>query len=332
MLPTSAQVIGVTGATGTLGSRLTPRLIAKGYEVVCLVRSKKRFDSLYDTRVACVEGDITDRAAVRKFAAQCDVIIHLASKVDHGLPAEYRTVNVDGTENLCSAILTEAPHCRLIHCSTISVLRRHRFAPWLDTMYARSKAMADDIVERSIVSGLNGTIIYPGIIYGPGDRVVLPSLARYLERRSVPLLPGGEVNAPLIYIDDLCRLFEVCVEDTGTVGGHYIGVGPQTIGIHDLIRLVAEALRLPPPKRRLPRWPLLLTSSILEGTFSALRLRRQPPLSRRIVNFLSLTMDPKLVDSHRPDLWRPIISPEEGLAEALKWCQEAGVLSGKVAT
>ncbi len=65
----------VTGATGKVGSRFVPRLIAKGYEVTLLVRNAARAIPGAKT----VVGDLYDPATLSPAVAGMDVVIHLAA-------------------------------------------------------------------------------------------------------------------------------------------------------------------------------------------------------------------------------------------------------------
>lgn len=54
----------VTGATGYVGGRLAPHLVARGHRVRCLTRSAGRLrDVPWATDVESVEGDVAGRAA-----------------------------------------------------------------------------------------------------------------------------------------------------------------------------------------------------------------------------------------------------------------------------
>ncbi|SFI08791.1 Putative NADH-flavin reductase [Bosea sp. OK403] len=62
-------VLGATGATGRL---IVSKAVAKGYEVVALVRSKAKADL---AGVELVEGDARDPAALTRALAGCDAVI-----------------------------------------------------------------------------------------------------------------------------------------------------------------------------------------------------------------------------------------------------------------
>ena len=55
-----ARLVLVTGATGYIGGRLVPRLLAAGYRVRCLVRDARRLQGRpWSEQVEVVEGDAT---------------------------------------------------------------------------------------------------------------------------------------------------------------------------------------------------------------------------------------------------------------------------------
>lgn len=68
----------VTGATGYIGGRLVPRLLAAGYKVTVLVRSpQKLVDVPWARLVTVIEGDLTDPVAVGKACKGQDVFYYL---------------------------------------------------------------------------------------------------------------------------------------------------------------------------------------------------------------------------------------------------------------
>ncbi|HSM50087.1 MAG TPA: NAD(P)H-binding protein, partial [Thermoanaerobaculia bacterium] len=70
MVEPSAQApkrIFLTGATGYIGARLAPRLLARGYALRCLARSPEKRGArpwASDPRVEIVAGDGSDEAAL----------------------------------------------------------------------------------------------------------------------------------------------------------------------------------------------------------------------------------------------------------------------------
>ena len=103
----AGKVALITGATGLVGSRLTPRLLQEGMRIRALDRVPPPID------VAGVEaavGDITDPAAVQQAAVGAALIVHCAAVIA-GSPDEMRRVNGEGTRVLLEAAVQAGdPH------------------------------------------------------------------------------------------------------------------------------------------------------------------------------------------------------------------------------
>jgi hypothetical protein len=68
----------VAGASGALGRRLVPLLVASGYDVVAMTRSPEKVDSLRSAGADPVVADGLDRPAVMKalMYSEPEVVIH----------------------------------------------------------------------------------------------------------------------------------------------------------------------------------------------------------------------------------------------------------------
>ncbi|ABQ25732.1 NAD-dependent epimerase/dehydratase family protein [Geotalea uraniireducens] len=311
--------IGITGCTGALGQRLTELAAAKGHMVRCLVRNTNAAGS----DIEIVRGDLLNAESLHEFVKDLDVCIHLAAMVSHASKEQYQAINVTGTENLCNALLLHNPGCRLIHCSTISVLRLRRYLKFLSTNYAISKYYAEKKVTWfQKKKGLKAIIIYPGLIFGPYDSKFIPFIAQSLKKGKVFLVSGGERRAPLIFIDDLCELFLLAAENEKAIGGKYVGVGRLEMGIHDFIRLIAEKTGSPIPWLKFPKWLVFPLAMISEGIYSLLGREKPPALTKRAVDILSINF----AHSCDNDLgWQPKTTVFEGVDQAWHWYSENNI-------
>ncbi|GCD90342.1 NAD(P)H-binding protein [Nocardioides sp. LS1] len=75
---TDAPTVLVTGATGFVGRRLVPELVARGLDVRAMTRRPEQ----YDGPGVAVGGDVTDRASLSDALAGADVAIYLVHSLD----------------------------------------------------------------------------------------------------------------------------------------------------------------------------------------------------------------------------------------------------------
>ncbi|WP_413776568.1 NAD(P)H-binding protein [Pseudomonas putida] len=116
----------VTGATGLLGNNLVRELVARGYTVKGLVRSKAKGEQQFNN-LPGVELVVGDMAKVDAFAASlqgCDTVFHTAAFFrdnykggSHG--NELEQINVSGTQRLLEQGLPRrhsTVHPYVFHC------------------------------------------------------------------------------------------------------------------------------------------------------------------------------------------------------------------------
>ena len=315
--------ICVTGATGFVGNRFVEMALARGHQVTCLVRDVRKIGSL-PTGARVILGDLAQTSALEQFVADADVVVHLAARSCTGRPdSDLYTVNVEGTDNLCRAILARNQQCVLVHCSSLAVLARHRRMPWLNTSHTRSKTEGLRPVARAEEAGLKAIYVFPGLVYGPGERRLFPLMLRAARSRWRIEVSGGERWAPLVYVDDLCDLLLHCSENGEALAGRpFAAVGNLEVGMHEVVRRIAAEFDLPRPAIRLPRSLLFWLALAAEAVRAASKPRRTSLLSRRTVNVLSMQLDPDVVRQYNGNDWRARHSWEETWAPTMAWLRQ----------
>ncbi len=312
--------IGITGATGGLGRRLTEMASEQGYAVKCLVRTTSKTEKLNALGVEIFIGDVCKESTLIDFIRNVDVCIHLAAHVGSGTRQQYRKANIEGTDNICRAITKYNPSCRLVYCSTISVLRLNPYLKFLSTNYAVSKFHAEKTVESYVENRqLKATIIYPGLIYGPHDANFVPAVINYLKEGKMIFVSGGEKDAPLVYIDDLCELFLIASTKEDSIGGKYIGVGNLEIGIHDFVKMIAKKTGNSFPRYTIPKFLIFPFAVLLESVYELLHIKNTPLLSKRAVDVMSINFTRYAKNISGESGWVPKVTIDHGLNSALQW-------------
>jgi nucleoside-diphosphate-sugar epimerase len=95
----------VAGATGAIGTRLLPLLLAGGHEVVAMTRRPEAATGLRESGVEAVIADALDRDAVLVALqrARPDVVMHQLTDLRGGSLASNAALRRDGTRNLVDA-------------------------------------------------------------------------------------------------------------------------------------------------------------------------------------------------------------------------------------
>ena len=89
-MASSAQCL-VTGASGYIGGRLVPELLAAGYSVRCMARDPgKLSDRPWSAQVEITAADALDRSGVRKALDGIDVAYYLIHSLGTGSSFEQR--------------------------------------------------------------------------------------------------------------------------------------------------------------------------------------------------------------------------------------------------
>lgn len=174
----------VTGAYGHLGSTITEALLSRGAKVRGLVmQNEKPAISLTEFAGAeIITGDVSDPASMeRLFDAEGEkVVIHTAGIVSiaNKIDKKIYGVNVLGTQNIID--LCARHGARLVYVSSVhaipdtkkakTIKEITRFDPGkVKGAYAKSKAIATQLVMDAAEKGLDACVVMPSGILGPFD-------------------------------------------------------------------------------------------------------------------------------------------------------------------
>jgi nucleoside-diphosphate-sugar epimerase len=300
--------IAVTGASGFIGRRVAAHLTARGDTAVAV---RRPFD------LAALEGIL--RAT--------DGIVHLAGVVSAVHERDYVTGNVDATRIVAAA--AAAAGVPLIHISSLAAAgpasprapRSEADPPAPINAYGRTKLTGERTVAA--VDGLRWTILRPGVVYGPGDRALLP-VFRLAQRGILPLVGRADAAYTFIHIADLLRVIGAAI-DTPAVGDTLFVGHPEPVSTRGLLEGVRAAIGAP---ARLIRIPLPITRlAAMAGDIGG-RLTGRPAVinTRRYAELASEGFVCR-VDRLRDCLGVVAeVTLREGLVRAAAWYREQGWL------
>ncbi len=296
----AALKLAVTGATGFVGAHLLDLALGEGHAVQALTR---RCQAPREG-VRWIEGALDDRAALARLVEGANVVIHVAGVINADA-AGFEAGNVAGTAAILDAA-SRAGVKRFVHVSSLAARE-----PGL-SLYGASKARSETLVSAS---PLSAAIVRPPAVYGPGDRETL-ELFNMAKRGLVVLPPAGRLS--LIHVDDLARLLlalaasheTLLVEpDDGRPGGWTHEEFGQALG-----RAVGRKVRTPSA----PRFVLRLAARA--DTLVRGRNAKLTPDRAAYYCHPDWTVSP--AHAAPPNLWRPQIATERGLASTASWYRE----------
>ena len=233
------KTIGVTGATGFVGSVLVEKLLKKNYKVKLFVFEKEKcpFEEVEDCR-----GDLLTGQGIEKFLEDTDVIVHLAGRV---LPPDEEMIsgNVLTTYNLVAKLLSSKVK-KIIFSSSIAVYGDSNDRVFKETDkcnpntdYGRSKLSAEKIISKWSEKTEGESVVFRFFsIYGPENRkgVVYNLCKDFIEKGKVTVFGSGLQRRDLVYVDDVVELLELSLmKDLG--GIYNVGSGKY----HTILDLIS---------------------------------------------------------------------------------------------
>jgi uncharacterized protein YbjT (DUF2867 family) len=241
----------LTGATGSIGSRLLPLLLESGEEVRCLVREPRRLgERRVDVQIALGDlGQMSDPYLVRQALRGVDAVIHLAATIRDQPPRRIEELNGLAT-------------VRLLRAAERSGVERFHFFSALDayaaqrTRFFRAKWLAERAVSSS---PLQTTVFAPSIVYDRSDPWVT-LLRRFSFLPVLPVSGDGQAEFQPIWAADVAR----CVVNALAVGDplpRYELAGPETLTYDQMSDLVSRIAGRPRPLLHVPL-PLIRSSLI----------------------------------------------------------------------
>jgi farnesol dehydrogenase len=325
----------LTGGTGFLGRRIAAEL-APRHELRLLVRpgsSRERFPA----GVEFAAGDVTDRASLERALDGCDAVVHAAALVKILAPPEqFDRINVGGLANVLAAAEENGNVERVVHVSSFMALGPTERGTggeldesasvedrtWIND-YERTKALADRRARQAIEGGAPLVVVYPGVIYGPGEmtegNIVVRHILDLVHKRLPALLGRPERRWNYVHVEDVARGVALALE-RAEPGTRYV-LGGENVRQDRFYELVGRATGAKMPSMRMPDAVAKMSGAAMKAWA---RLTGGTP-----------KLTPDLVEVYRHDwayrsdraktelgyTWRPL---EQGLTETVGWLKESG--------
>ncbi len=254
----------VAGASGAIGRRLVPQLVAAGHEVIGTYVSPGHDQRLRDLSAEPVALDVLDPPAVRRAVVEAhpDAIIHEATalanmKWSRSLDRSFARTNrirTEGTDALLAAA-REAGVRRFVAQSFASY-RYAREGSWVKTeddpldptppSAARETNAAMAHLDEA-VTAYGGIALRYGGFYGPGD----DGFASMVRKRQYPIVGDGAGVTSWIHLDDAAAATILALGHDGPAIYHIVDDEPAPM--REWLPVFAQVLGARRPWR-VPGW------------------------------------------------------------------------------
>ncbi|HEY6550719.1 MAG TPA: NAD(P)H-binding protein [Solirubrobacterales bacterium] len=268
----------LTGATGSVGSRLLPLLLESGEDVRCLVREPRRLGARrVDVQIALGDlGEMSDPYLVRQALRGVDTVIHLAATIRDQPPRRIEELNGLATVRLLRAAERSGVK-RFVFFSALNASAAQR------TRFFRAKWLAEQAVDSS---PLQTTIFAPSIVYDHSDPWIT-LLRRFSFLPVLPVSGDGQARFEPIWAHDAARCVVAALKGDGRE--RYELAGPEVLSYDEMSDLVSRVAGRPRPlvhiSLPLVRTGLIATRSLFGeavfATWEEAELMEVPMVSER---------------------------------------------------
>jgi uncharacterized protein YbjT (DUF2867 family) len=261
------MLVLVAGATGYVGGRLVPRLLAEGHEVRVLARTPSKLSMHpWRDRIEVVHGDVLDPVSLKEAARGCDAAYYLVHSMAAG--PDYEEVDREAAASFRDAA-AEAGLSRIVYLGGLA--RDPDRSPHMRSRHEVGRVLADGATPV--------TEIRSGVIIGSGSLSF--EMLRYLTETLPVMVTPRWVNAlcqPVAVADVLDTLIAALsdpLEDRILELG-----GPDTLTYKEMMRIYAEEAGL----RRRVVVPVPVLSPRLSSLWIGLITPLPPSTARPIVD------------------------------------------------
>ena len=271
----------VTGGTGLVGAHLLYHLTKAGYNPIATKRKKSNIENtrkifryysnksndLFE-KINWVECDILDIIELEKIIQNITHIYHAAALIsfNNSRKNEMIEVNATGTSNIIDLALKHNV-IRLCYVSSIATLGSNYNLPvnenciwdWNNKSgYAISKYLAEMEVWRGFAEGLNGVIVNPSLIIGPGSWD--SGIGTIIKKAQIgsPFFPPGSCG--LIDVNDLVKNMILLMNED--ISNERFIINSDHMTYKDLMGIVSKCFNKRVPSIELKPWTIKLLIAI----------------------------------------------------------------------
>ncbi|KZV28335.1 3beta-hydroxysteroid-dehydrogenase/decarboxylase isoform 2-like [Dorcoceras hygrometricum] len=298
-------------------------------------------EALKSGRAVYVSADLRDKSQVLRACQGSEVVFHMAapdsSINNHQL---HHSVNVQGTKNVIDACV-ELKIKRLVYTSSPSVvfdgvngiINGNESIPYPakhNDSYSSTKAEGEALVIKA--NGSNGLLtccIRPSSIFGPGDKLLVPSLVDAARAgKSKFIIGDGNNMYDFTYVENVAHA-HICAEralaseqpvSEKAAGQAYFITNMEPIKFWEFMSLLLEGLGYERPKIKIPAAVMMPIANLVELIYKLLAPygMKVPQLTPSRIRLLSRSRTFDCSKANDNLGYTPIVTLQEGLGRTIE--------------
>ncbi|OWZ37137.1 3-beta hydroxysteroid dehydrogenase/isomerase [Cryptococcus neoformans c8] len=231
----------LTGATGYIGSHLTPILLSAGHDLSVLARSNVAAENLGKQGITIVRGSLEDVDILTKAASEADAVIHLAYIHDFE-NYDDKPIQVDNAAIRALAEGLKGSNKPLLITSVLPF--GTSYATELDPATFGPRAQAERTLLEYTSQGVRTGIVRLPNVHGDNDKAFVPHVIAQSRKNGVAAYVGeGKTHWAAVHVKDAVQVYKLAVESKVLKGGEVLhAVHDEGVESKKLIELIASKL------------------------------------------------------------------------------------------
>ncbi|WP_206239239.1 SDR family oxidoreductase [Novosphingobium terrae] len=243
--------IFLTGATGFIGSRIVPELLAAGHQVLGLTRSDSGAQALEQAGAQVHRGTLEDPATLRSGAEQADAVIHTA--FDHDFSNFLANCEKDRVAITAMGEVLKGSNRPLLITSGTGLGSHADGSPATEDVYDNThpnpRAASEQAGQALLQAGVHVDVMRLPQVHNPERQgLISPLVAISKEKGRVAYVGEGANRWPAGHVGDVALLYRLAIDHAlngGAPGSRWNAVGEEGISARAIAQVLGEGLGLP---------------------------------------------------------------------------------------
>ena len=238
----------VTGASGFIGTRVVPNLIAAGHEVIGLSAFPEDATYLQGVGAQVHQGNLQDAAGLTSGARAADAIVHLAFNNDFARLAENCEIDARVVAAMAEGLRGSDKPFVISSFTGLGNIKPGEPA------YESNDADPDDINPRKLTefaaadaaaTGINVQVVRLPMVHDPLKQGIITTFIKMARDKGVSAYVGEGQNCfPSAAVLDVAELYRLALE-TAQPNARYHAVAEQGVPYRDIAEAIGNGLNVP---------------------------------------------------------------------------------------